>query len=78
MCVPVVGIWGAEYIGWLAKEDEQEADEEQGKDMNGEVVREGVESWKKGLMSRSLYWGLGTFVGLVGIWGDGGKVRRMR
>lgn len=57
----------------MGKGVKDEADVEMG-DVNGEVVREGVErgrvveGWKGGV------WGVAFLMGVVGIWGDGSSV----
>ena len=44
-----------------------EGDEEE---VNGEVVREGMERWRTSVGMRGAVWGTGWVMGMVGLWGD--------
>ncbi|KAL8945840.1 MAG: hypothetical protein Q9222_007676 [Ikaeria aurantiellina] len=50
-------------------EDEEWVAEEG--DVNGEVVREGMESWRHKQGFKAGIWGLGWAMAVVGLWGDG-------
>jgi len=39
-------------------------------EINGEAVREGMEEWRFSQVVKAAVWGVGTTMGLVGIWGD--------
>lgn len=45
--------------------------EEEGGEVNGESVREGMRSWGQGIARRGVVWGVGFAVAVVGLWGDG-------
>ncbi|KAI4251491.1 MAG: hypothetical protein L6R42_008371 [Xanthoria sp. 1 TBL-2021] len=51
-------------------EDEEWVGDEEG-NVNGEVVREGMEGWKVKQGIKAGVWGVGWVVALVGLWGDG-------
>ncbi|KAL6718678.1 hypothetical protein ACLMJK_002912 [Lecanora helva] len=40
-------------------------------ELNGEVVREAMEKWRKTQAGKAMVWGLGWVVCVVGLWGDG-------
>ena len=39
--------------------------------LNGEAVREGMEKWRGKMVGRTVVWGVGWLVTVVGLWGDG-------
>ena len=39
--------------------------------LNGEAVREGMERWRGKMVVRTVVWGVGWLVTVVGMWGDG-------
>ncbi|KAL8847136.1 MAG: hypothetical protein Q9221_007801 [Calogaya cf. arnoldii] len=51
-------------------EDEEWIGDEEG-NVNGEVVREGMEGWKVKQAIKAGIWGVGWVVAVVGLWGDG-------
>ncbi|KAL8839323.1 MAG: hypothetical protein Q9176_004504 [Flavoplaca citrina] len=51
-------------------EDEEWIGDEEG-DVNGEVVREGMEGWKVKQGVKAGIWGVGWAIAVVGLWGDG-------
>ncbi|KAL8632549.1 hypothetical protein Q9189_001701 [Teloschistes chrysophthalmus] len=54
-------------------EDEEWMATEEG-DVNGEVVREGMEGWRVKQAWKAGVWGLGWGMAVVGVWGDGAGV----
>lgn len=40
-------------------------------EVNGEVLRDGMEAWRGRQMVKTAVWGLGWMMSIVGIWGDG-------
>ena len=40
-------------------------------ELNGEVVREGMESWRNVMAGRTAVWAIGWALATVGLWGDG-------
>ena len=42
----------------------------EGEDVNGEVVRDGMENWKGRMRVRGGVWGIGWAMCVLGIWGD--------
>ncbi|MCJ1338431.1 hypothetical protein MMC09_003719 [Bachmanniomyces sp. S44760] len=55
-------------VDFAIRTDQGKLEEE---DVNGEVVREGIERWKFGQIARTGLSGLGFAMSVVGIWGDG-------
>ncbi len=51
-------------------EDEEWIADEEG-NVNGEVVREGMEVWKVKQKIKAGIWGVGWAMAVVGLWGDG-------
>lgn len=43
--------------------------------MNGEVLREGMETWRDRQKLKTGIWGVGWAMCVVGLWGDGAKWR---
>lgn len=41
-----------------------------GEGLNGEVVRDGMEKWRGRMVGRTVVWGVGWALAMVGIWGD--------
>ena len=39
--------------------------------VNGEVFRENMVNWSNGMMVKAGVYGVGWFMGMLGLWGDG-------
>ena len=47
------------------------ASDEEGGEVNGESVREGMRRWGQGVARRGVMWGVGFAIAVLGLWGDG-------
>ena len=63
----MVGVSGG--VDFLLRHDERELREAE--NINGEMVREGMERWRAAQWARTGVAGMGFAMSVVGIWGDG-------
>ena len=65
--------FGKEALGWWRGDksrDGQEGWEVEGGDINGEVLKGEMESWRGTEAWRAGIWAVGWAISVVGIWGD--------
>ena len=62
---------GKDGKGTPETSDEEWEDGGKSGELNGEMVRLGVEGWRNTLAGKALVWGIGWTVAVIGIWGDG-------
>lgn len=64
--------FGKDWMGLFGRKTGQDGDEEwEIEGVNGEVLREGMETWRGRQIFRGCVWGLAWGMSMVGLWGDG-------